>query len=237
MIKRIAYITDIHIDEEFPKTVGVDGRQNWETILEDVASRNIDEVIYGGDIGERSSNFWFFESLKNYTVSISLGNHDDFSEVIKHYKNDAYKNAEALFYSEENNFFKFIYLDSSTEFISDKQLMWLQKELITIKKILLFIHHPILKIPTIIDQKFYLKGREKIQALLEQTSNDITIFCGHYHMEDYRTYKNISQFVTPAGSYQVEKNLEEIKVNNKTFGYRIIELTKDKMDTEVVLFE
>ncbi|WP_405205657.1 metallophosphoesterase family protein [Aquimarina sp. LLG6339-5] len=237
MIIKIAYITDAHIDEEYPKDLGVNTRHNWKTILEDIDSKDIDEVIYGGDIGEKSSNSWFFESLEKYKVSISLGNHDNFSEVIKHYKNDASKDTESLFYCDENDFFKFIYLDSSKEFINDKQLMWLQTELITIKKILLFIHHPILEIPAIIDQKFYLKGREKIQTLLEQASSDITIFCGHYHMEHHCTYKNITQFITPAGSYQVEKNPEEIKVHNNNFGYRIIELTKDKMDTEVVLFK
>ncbi|WP_298544000.1 metallophosphoesterase [uncultured Aquimarina sp.] len=236
MIKKIAYITDVHIDEEFPKSVGVDSRQNWKTILKDVASRNIDEVIYGGDIGEKSSNSWFFETLQDYKLSISLGNHDDFSEVIQHYKNDAHTDSKELFYSWENEFFKFVFLDSSTEVISDTQLIWLHNELITSKKILLYIHHPIVPIPAIIDKKFALQGREKIQNLLEQTANDITIFCGHYHMEDHRSYKNITQYITPAASYQVEKDLKEIKVHSSTFGYRIIELHKDQIHTEVVLF-
>ncbi|WP_299437735.1 metallophosphoesterase [uncultured Aquimarina sp.] len=236
MIKRIAYITDIHVDEEFPISVGVDSRQNWKTILKDVALRNVDEIVYGGDIGEKSSNSWFFESLRDYKISISLGNHDDFSEAIKYYKNDAHTDHNELFYCQEDDFFKFIFLDSSAEVISKRQLTWLQTELITPKKILLFIHHPVLAIPAIVDKRFSLKGREKIQSLLEQVINDIIIFCGHYHMEDYRSYENITQYITPAGSYQVEKDIEEIKVHGNTFGYRIIELNKDKIDTEVVLF-
>ncbi|WP_299213954.1 metallophosphoesterase [uncultured Aquimarina sp.] len=236
MIKKIAYITDIHIDEEFPKSVGVDARQNWETILKDVASRNINDIIYGGDIGEKSSNAWFFESLQNYQLSISLGNHDDFSEVIKHYKNDFPEDLKELSYCQEYDFFKFIFLDSSAEVISEKQLKWLQAELITQKKILLCIHHPILEIPAVIDKRFSLKGREKIQTLLQEIPNTITIFCGHYHMKDRRSDKNITQYITPAGSYQVEKDPDEIKVHSSTFGYRIIELDKDQMHTEVVLF-
>ncbi|WP_158596981.1 metallophosphoesterase [Aquimarina sp. BL5] len=236
MIQKIAYITDIHIDEEFPKTLGVDSRQNWERILKDVASRNINDIIYGGDIGEKSSNSWFFETLQNYQLSISLGNHDDFSEVIKHYKIDFYKDFKELSYVQERDFFKCIFFDSSTEFISEKQLKWLKGELITPKKILLFIHHPIVEIPSIIDKKFALKGREKIQALLQEVSNDVTIFSGHYHMQDHRHYKNITQYITPAGSYQVEKDPKEIKVHSNTFGYRIIELNKDQINTDVVLF-
>ncbi|MFD2565367.1 metallophosphoesterase family protein [Aquimarina rubra] len=236
MIERIAYITDVHIDEEFPKTVGVNARQNWKMILKDLASRDINEVIYGGDIGEKSSNPWFFESLQEYKLSISLGNHDDFYEVIKYYKNEAYIDADSLYYSWEQSYFKFIFLDSSTEVISDEQLSWLKTELVTPKKVLLFIHHPILAIPNIMDKRFYLKGRERIQALLHKVDNDIIIFCGHYHMEDHCIHKNITQFVTPAASYQIEKDPKEIKVHNRTFGYRIIELDEDQLYTELILF-
>ncbi|WP_299261325.1 metallophosphoesterase family protein [uncultured Aquimarina sp.] len=236
MIKKIAYITDIHLDEDFPETLGVDSRKNWKTILKDLKSRSIEEVVYGGDIGKKSSNSWFFESLKNYQLSISLGNHDNFSEVIKHYKNDSHRDPKELFYCWELGFFKCIFLDSSTEDISNKQLKWLQTELITLKKILLFIHHPILPIPTVIDTRFALKNREKIQDALQEVPNDITVFCGHYHMEDYRSYENITQYITPAASYQVEKDPEEIKVHNNTFGYRVIELHNEQIYTEVVLF-
>ncbi len=236
MIKKIAYITDVHVDEDFPKGIGVDARQNWKTILEDLSSRNIEEVIYGGDIGEKLSNSWFFESLENYKLSISLGNHDDFSEVKKYYTNNQCTEVDLLFYTKEDDFFKFIFLDSSAEVVDNTQLLWLKSELVTSKKILLFIHHPILSIPAIIDKKFALKGRQKIKDLLLNIDNNITIFSGHYHMEDYSNYRNISQYITPAASYQVEKNPKEIKVHNNSFGYRIIELQKDCVNTEVILF-
>ncbi|WP_378177000.1 metallophosphoesterase family protein [Aquimarina sp. SS2-1] len=235
MIKRVAYITDTHIDEDFPKTVGVNARKNWITILNDIASRGIGEIIFGGDIGEKSSNSWFFESLTVYEICISLGNHDDFSEVIKYYKTNVLANPKELFYSRELDFFKCIFLDSSKEVISETQLTWLKTELITTKKVLLFVHHPILAIPNMMDKRFSLKRREKIQDVLEQVPNDITIFCGHYHMEDHYRYKNITQFITPAASYQIEKNPKEIKVHNNVFGYRVIELLEDQILTEVIL--
>ena len=50
-MKRIAFITDIHLDEDDPRKVGVDSYKNWELILKDVASRNIDGIVFGGDIG------------------------------------------------------------------------------------------------------------------------------------------------------------------------------------------
>ena len=51
MNKKIAYITDLHLDEDFPKEMGVDSRSNWKVILKDVSNRNIDEIVFGGDIG------------------------------------------------------------------------------------------------------------------------------------------------------------------------------------------
>ncbi|MBW1295546.1 metallophosphoesterase family protein [Aquimarina litoralis] len=235
MSKRIAYVTDIHLDEPFPKTVGVNARENWEKILDDISKRNIKQIIIGGDIGENASLPWFFESLEPYDWSISLGNHDDFSIVYPCQK-ILRPNIDTPYYRWETDFFKFIFFDSSKEVVDQKQLEWLGKELITQKRILLFIHHPIIPIPVLMDKKFFLKGKEKIQSILEEYHNDITIFSGHYHMNNHQIYKNIHQYVTPAVSYQVEKDLDEIKVHSNSFGYRIIELQKDQLFTEVVLF-
>ena len=62
MNQKIAYITDIHLDEKFPLDTGVDTRENWKIILNDISSRGINEIIFGGDIGEKTANKWFFES-------------------------------------------------------------------------------------------------------------------------------------------------------------------------------
>jgi hypothetical protein len=51
--KKIAYITDIHLDEQLPIDQGVDTRKNWEIILNDVSKKGIKEIIFGGDIGEK----------------------------------------------------------------------------------------------------------------------------------------------------------------------------------------
>ena len=161
MNNKIAYITDIHLDEQFPIDQGVNRRINWKTILKDISSKKIDKVIFGGDIGEKSSNQWFFESLENYNISISLGNHDYFSEVIKYYSNGVDKKQNELYYSEESTFYKCIFLDSSSGSISQNQIDWLKKELTINKKIIIFIHHPILAVDSEVDRRFSLKERKK----------------------------------------------------------------------------
>lgn len=236
MSKKIAYVTDIHLDEQFPHDLGVDSRKNWEIILKDISSREIDEIIFGGDIGEKSANKWFFESLHNYDFALTLGNHDYFSEVIKYYNTGIDKKQKEFYYSQERDYYKFIFLDSSSESISQEQFDWLKRELLTTKSILLFVHHPILAVDAEVDKRFALIERDRIKTALLNFENDVIVFCGHYHFEDERTNDNIWQYITPASSYQVEKIPNEIKVNNETFGYRIIELNKKEINTELIMF-
>ncbi|MDB4292806.1 metallophosphoesterase [Maribacter sp.] len=236
MSKKIAYVTDIHLDEQFPIDQHVDARKNWEIILNDISSRNIHEIIFGGDIGEKSANKWFFDSLDKFTLGISLGNHDDFSEVMRQRNFRIPQGQTELYYTQELPFYKFIFLDSSSGSISDPQFDWFKKELLTTKNIMLFIHHPILALDAEVDKRFALKGRDKIKTELLDLKNDVSIFCGHYHLEDKKKNGTVRQYITPASSYQVEKIPDEIKVNNESFGYRIIELDKEELRTELVLF-
>lgn len=236
MNKKIAYITDIHLDEQFPIDHNVDSRKNWEMILNDIASKDIEEIIFGGDIGEKAANKWFFNSLANYNIAITLGNHDHYNEVIKHYTVGVNKMNTELYYSQEREYHKFIFLDSSSGSISQQQFDWLKKELITDKNIILFIHHPILAIDAEVDKLYALKQRDRIVAQLLNFKKDVTIFSGHYHFDDERNNANIKQFVTPASSFQVEKILNEIKIDATTFGYRIIELNEKKINTNLIMF-
>ncbi|KAA1244387.1 metallophosphoesterase [Aquimarina sp. RZ0] len=236
MNKKIAYVTDIHLDEPFTIDQKVDARKNWNIILDDISSRGIDEIILGGDIGEKTANKWFFESLQNYTIAITLGNHDDYNEVIKYYNDGVVRERGALYYSKELSYYKLLFLDSSSDSIDQEQFDWFTKELTTSKKIVLFIHHPILAVDAEIDKHYALKGRDLIKNKLVSFDNDVTIFCGHYHFEDKRNISNICQYITPASSYQVVKTPNLISITNKTFGYRIIELTKKKVHTNLVRF-
>jgi calcineurin-like phosphoesterase family protein len=236
MNKKIAYITDSHLDEKFPLDTGVDTRKNWKEILNDISSRGINEIIFGGDIGEKAANKWFFESLQHYSVAIVLGNHDYHDEVIKHYSFGVVKKRAELYYSQGRDHYKCLFLDSSSGSISQEQFDWFKKELLTKKSIIIFIHHAVLTVDAEVDKRYALKERNRIKAELLNIGNDVTIFCGHYHFEDERSSGNIRQYITPASSYQVQKLPNEIKVNNDTFGYRIIELNKKEVKTDLIMF-
>ncbi|NJM52816.1 MAG: hypothetical protein HC846_05125 [Blastocatellia bacterium] len=108
-MKELAYITDIHLDEQYPGEIGVDTRNNFRRILSDINSRKIKRIICGGDIGESTSNKWFFETLKPYELNLSLGNHDTFAEVVKHFGENLIHSREEFYYSFEDEIFKSIF--------------------------------------------------------------------------------------------------------------------------------
>ncbi len=234
-MKQVAYITDIHLDDSFPIDAGVDPRKNWQTILADVQKRKITDIILGGDMGEPVSLAYFFDSLKGFTINMSLGNHDHFHDIIQHHPKRS-QGIDELYYSFEEDGFKYIFLDSSSGSISEAQLDWLKDELSTQQRILLFIHHPILEVDTPVDKAYPLLNRDQVRSVLQSNSNDITIFAGHYHMTDEQRTENIKQYVSLACSVQLIKRTNVIATHRNFFGYRILTINEDNIETELVTF-
>ena len=182
--KSITYITDLHAEEDFPKNNGVDEKARWNHILEDIKSRGITNIVFGGDIGTPESNAWFFDSLKDFSVDITLGNHDTFDEVVQHFGSDLSSVTGQLCYSKEDDFFRYIFLDSSKGVINQEQLNWLNNELQFQKKKLVFIHHPVIGINVEADRAYTLADRDQVLEILTNSAQPIILFCGHYHMND-----------------------------------------------------
>lgn len=234
-MKRIAQITDIHLMEEWSAKHGADTDTNLKLLLQDVGARGIRDVIFTGDIGAPESHERFFALLKDFHYTVIPGNHDRFDEIRQHYYPEYLHTKNEMFHSTEDEFFKYIFLDSSSDSISDIQLRWLQDELVTTKHVLLFVHHPVLQVLTAVDFKYPLRNRDTVKDVLVGSGRDITVFCGHYHTDDFTKEENITQFVTPAASVQMEKNPFEIVIHSRYYGYRIIELEEGKVRTQVVL--
>lgn len=231
MTLKIAHITDIHMDEPFPVTRGVNAKTNWERLLADVKARQIEKVIFGGDVGARSSLDYFFQSLEDFDLNISPGNHDLDLEGIPHLKDPEGKDGYYSFKDDGQT--RFIFMDSSTGQVSNEQRNWLRTCLDTNLQIVLAIHHPILAIPSYIDSRHALKDRESLQSLLKEIGKEITILCGHYHLEDERREDNIRQLVTPSASYLIEKS-EELIFRDNVFGYRILEISPQQVKSNVI---
>lgn len=164
-----------------------------------------------------------------------LGNHDKFADL-KQYTKGLSESDEELFYYKDFGSFRQIFLDSSSSIIGLRQLEWLRNVLISDNKIIIFIHHPIISVLTPADESFALQFREELFILLESYNQEINIFCGHYHMDDFCQRSYSKQFVSPSGSFQLLKNCNTITLDNSIFGYRIISLNYDTITTELRLF-
>ncbi len=126
-IRTIAYFTDAHLGQK----VHSDGetasnkmsyldepaehKDNLQRVLNDIAAAGIREVIFGGDVGTKDSNKWFFETVGQYPFSLklTLGNHDTFSNVRPYFQYKRSASDNELIYAEEDEFLKYIFLDTS----------------------------------------------------------------------------------------------------------------------------
>lgn len=235
-MKRVAYVTDLHLEEAFPKQHHVDATKNWLHVLADIQSENITNLVIGGDIGEASAHPWFFRSIKGFSFQLTPGNHDDYKELQKHHL-PASQGTGELYYREEDAVFKFLFLDTSSTSLSAQQLRWLKQELHTRKKVCVFLHHPVLPVATKVATLHALQNREEVYHCLMQSQREMTVFCGHYHLADEQQAGNIRQVIGPAASFQMRKSPDAILIDGSEFGYRILTFTDDgSIDTKLKLF-
>lgn len=233
-MKRIAFITDIHLDEPSPPNHCIDPYKNLDIVLADIAERGIGEIVFGGDIGAGTSHSHFFASLSPFKINMILGNHDKHDEV-RHFFDKGVGTNE-LYYKAEEMAYDVFFLDSSSNSISLSQLKWLQQEMQAGKDIILYIHHPILPIDTAVDRAFPLSNRNQLVSLMRDVDRQVTVFCGHYHMDDEQVLGNIRQICTQSLAFQLIKDAPEISVDSASFGYRIIELSANATNVQSIEF-
>jgi Icc protein len=249
MTRRFAYFTDAHLGQRLAMGGGVDGdrmRYAWEPeahksqlrrVLDDIVEKGASDLVFGGDIGARGSVADFFEILGFYGVRprIVLGNHDDYEAIAPYLRDDARPVHGKACFSLGDLSLKWVFLDSSANRIDEDQLAWLARQLRGVRKLLLFLHHPVLAIETPVEHAgASLREREILKALLTRSGCDISIFCGHYHMDDDRREANIRQFCTPAVSYQIVKKANRLETDTTSCGYRIVEIDGCEIESKVV---
>lgn len=234
MQKRIAFITDSHLGDPTAISRGINPDKNLEAALKHIIDTGVDELVFGGDIGYDETYEHFFKTLEKYKpdFTITLGNHDNRDEVEKYYKANYFD--DGLYHSKEDDHYKYISLDSSAESIGNQQLAWLENEINTTKRSIVFVHHPIISAETAMDDIYPLKNRDDVSALLQQCRQPVTVFCGHYHLPDKRKDGKITQYITPALSFQVVKNSPDIDIVVPYFGYRLITVTENTIRTQLV---
>ncbi len=56
-------------------------------------------------------------------------------------------------------------------------------------------------------------------------------------MDDVTIAGTVRQFTTPATSYQINKTASTIIIDKQSFGYRLITIDEDAIDTKLVMMQ
>ena len=242
---KIIQITDLHLDRKGKTPYGIDVRKNFTDIMREVRSEQPDHLVISGDLcfdkGEKKIYEWVRNilDLQDFSYSLIAGNHDDpilMAEVfgLEHLLTD-----DEIFFAKKIGKSTCLFLDTAKGFHSENQLKWLRRQLHNHKReLIIFMHHPPFKIGMpFMDKKHGHKDMKTITSLLSKYSNNITVFCGHYHIEKTIRYKNILLQITPSCFYQLDQSSPEFKVDHHRIAMRIIQPKTRRISTSVRYFE
>lgn len=238
-MRRIAHLTDIHLDDRLAIAHGVDTRGHLRAVLADLARRGISEAVLTGDLGETGSLGWLFSTLSDAGIGcrVLLGNHDDPSDYRNRPAARTLFDGDARYHAETGDGFLQLYLDSSEGFIDPGQFAWITARCADAAlPLLVFIHHPVLDCgDTTMDRLFPLAGRDALRSLFLGVPQPVTILCGHYHAEHEIRTGNITQYVTASTYAQLKKQGDALEMDGDAFGYRLLELDGGVLRTQSIL--
>ena len=222
----------------------IDVRKNFRVIMREIRSIQPDHLVISGDLcfedGEKKTYEWVRNilELQDFPCSLIAGNHDDSILMAKVFGLEHLLIDDEIFYAKKIGKYTCLFLDTAKGYHSEKQLKWLRRQLRNHKReLIIFMHHPPFKVGMpFMDKKHGLKDAKKITDLLQSYSNNITIFCGHYHIEKTIRYKNILVHITPSCFYQLDQNSTNFKVDHHQIGMRIIEVKRNRIATTLRYF-
>ncbi len=227
-MKRIAQLTDLHLDDSMAISQGFDTRANLVHVLEDIRDKGIRDIILTGDLGEASTIGWLANQLSQFGFSSRylLGNHDYLPDYAALTDFIANTHEEGCYYSLHENGFLQLFLDSSKYEIGPGQLAWIKEQCSgSSEPILLFIHHPVLDCGNTPMDRFYpMNGRDVVRDYLHSLHRPVHIVCGHYHACHEQQQQDISQYVTLSTYMQLKKTGSLLEMDGRDIGYRILEI-------------
>lgn len=241
----IIQLTDLHIAEAGVHPHQIDVRGNFIRALDAIAEHDHDLLVISGDIcydvGQAPTYMWVKAELeaRNIPYAIIPGNHDDTAMMIDCFGLQHTASETQLFYTIIGEADEcLIFLDSSSQSISDLQLDYLRQQLLAHQQpVCLFIHHPPLPMGVpFMDSKHALRQPQQLLDILTAHPYPITVFSGHYHVEKSVRWRNVDAHITPSCFYQIDWKLADFAVDHTRIAYRHIVFEEEKLTHAVVYF-
>ncbi|HQU51360.1 MAG TPA: metallophosphoesterase [Saprospiraceae bacterium] len=238
---RIIQISDIHIAPAGIDTFGVDVRANFLDILEHVSSLEFDLLAITGDYCFKEPHAeiytWIAEQLDSIRQPVYHigGNHDYMPFLHQAFKPPFPLHDQELFYRVEHLGTDLLFLDSAIGKMSDLQFKWLEEQLkATRGPVILFTHYPpyTMGVPHM-DEKYAFQQSETFDALVQNCSYPVYVFCGHYHGERIVHRGNVHIHIVPSCFFQIDPLTVEFRIEHYRIAFRTIEVLEDQIRTWV----
>ncbi len=239
---KIIQISDMHLcNNPADRPHGIDVWKNFTLALQKAAQYKPDLIMLTGDLCLDTGEVSIYERIRDLMSSFNIpwyalpGNHDnaEMMEAVlgtRHCRRQYYLTALTEGYVA-------LILNSGDSVLSAADVSRIHKKLSDIKKkILVFIHHPIISAPVpYMERNYILKDRDLIAHVLMAHPEDVMIFCGHYHVNICTRLGNITQWIAPATYFQIDPEFDHFETDHRPPGFREIILDGDMLHTRVVL--
>ena len=237
----VAQVSDPHIPPVGKLLRGIDARQRFKKIVLDIIPYNPDFVVLTGDIAAEKGNESIYSWAKDILDEIKAGklfipgNHDNSRLMKKVFDIGCSMGSDELFYYKDIDYYRLIFLDTSNEIISRQQLDWLLDLHRTSEKdMILFVHHPLALCGCYhMDSNYPLKNIEEAKELIKECNKIKFIFAGHYHTAKKTAIYQATQYLTPSTAFQIYQKPKKFVMDDVNYGWRILELGKNKLNTVV----
>jgi 3',5'-cyclic-AMP phosphodiesterase len=242
---RIAQLTDLHLSvAERGRVFGSDVWGNLARVLGHVHALGIDHLVLTGDIAN-SGGRSVYERLRPLLspfgdrVLMVPGNHDRRAALRAVFEPRWPAAASKLGFEAELGGCTLLGLDSVHEGrtrgeLGADQLQWLGARLAaTTRPVVLFLHHPPVRVRCWFLDRDLLRDRDQLAALLRPRP-PLAIFTGHVHQAHELQFAGVPVFTTPSVAYQYGLRSWVPLPKSLRPALRILELDGGVLRSEVV---
>lgn len=242
---KLAQISDIHIGPENIKYHGIDVREQFLRVLEDVQKSDVDALVISGDLaldlGEEEAYVWIRQVLEKQSLPYLLmaGNHDSVARMSRIFGLEAYVRDEMLYFKKKLGSYTLYFLDTEPDLLDLKQMRWLREEHGQMDEhTLVFMHHPpCFADHLFMDRKYPLHNMEHVQHVLLGMPKIRHVFCGHYHYAKTIELGNMHVHLCPATQMQICPSSKDFEIGDPRPGWRKIIWDGQNLETEVRYLE